>query len=117
MIYRVLPRGEWHKVAPVFAEHDSHLPTNGFIVVGGEHEDEIDMLQCCHQVTHAGPVWIKPTFRGRGLWKGLQEYTCHELKRHDIRSFYQFGTSANESQLKRLGLKPLGWSVWLGEVT
>ncbi len=30
--------------------------------------------------------------------------------------FYQFGTTKNESQLRRLGLDPLGWTVWAKKV-
>ena len=114
MTYEALPVAACSELASVFAEYASMLPTNGFIIVGREH-GRVVMFQCCHQVTHAGPVWIAPELRGQGLWRELQEFTEREMKKREITTYYQFGTIQNESQLRRLGLHPLGWTVWMKE--
>jgi hypothetical protein len=97
------------EVVDIFASFNCHPPTNGFILVGYEGS-EIICFQAFHQVNHAGPVWIKPEHRGKGLWAPLQQEM--EAKLAPGTHFYQFGTRENVTQLRRMGLTALNWTVW-----
>jgi hypothetical protein len=108
--YRFLERSEHGKVASIFARENCAITPTMRIFVG-EDDGEIVSFQCLHQVWHAGPVWVKPELRGRGLWLKMQRQFERTLPSGF--SFYQFGTMKNGSQLRRLGLHPLGWTVWL----
>ena len=111
--YRYLEKEEYVKVVPVFMEAHSEISPTMRIYVG-EENGEIVSFQCLHQVWHAGPVWVKPELRGRGLWTLMQRSFEGTLPAGF--GFYQFGTTENESQLRRLGLRPLGWTVWTKRV-
>jgi hypothetical protein len=113
MTYRFLADGESSKVAHIFSEMGCDIPSVMRIFVG-EENGEIVSFQCLHQVWHAGPVWVKPEMRGKGLWAEMQSIFEKQLPAGF--GFYQFGTAENESQLCRLGLKPLGWTVWAKRV-
>ena len=115
MTYETLPVTECQELTPIFTEYDSVLPKQGFIVVAREGK-RIVAFQCCHPVVHAGPVWITPELRGNGMWQELQEASESELKKRGVEAYYQYGTELNEVQLARLGLKPLGWTVWMKEL-
>ncbi len=113
MTYRFLQKHEYGKVNQVFLEENCEITPTMRIFVGEENGDIVS-FQCLHQVWHAGPVWVKPEMRGKGLWKRMQEKFEGTLPAGF--GFYQFGTPENESQLHRLGLRPLGWTVWTKRV-
>lgn len=110
MTYRFLDPQEFYKVVAMFNEMDCEIPPRMRIFVA-EENGQIASFQCVHLVCHLGPVWVDPDKRGRGLWKKMQEKLESKLPRGF--GFYQFGTDQNESQLKRMGLTPLGWRVWV----
>lgn len=113
MKFRFLDPTEVPKVEGVFRELDCEPPKNGRIWVG-EENGEIVSLQCLHYVPHMGPVWIRPDYRGKGLWAKMQGALEKILPKGF--GFYQFGTAKNISQLRRLGMTPLGWLVWVKRV-
>lgn len=100
-------------LAPIFQEMHCSIPYNGRIWVG-EEDEEVVSFQCIHQIWHAGPVWVRPDKRGQGFWRRMQQALEKTLQAGF--GFYQFGTPKNESQLRRLGLTPLGWTVWIKKV-
>lgn len=114
MTYRFLEPQEFYKVAPAFIETGCEIPPQ-MRIWAGEEDGEIASFQCVHQVCHLGPVWVRPDRRGQGLWAPMQRALERRLGKGF--GFYQFGTEKNESQLKRLGLTPLGWKVWIKKVT
>lgn len=106
---RYLNPSEHHLIAPVFTTYGCEPPTDGRILVT-EDTKGIASLQCIHKVLHAGPVWVRPDQRGKGLWQQMQRQVEADLPPNTY--FYQFGTDSNQKRLHDLGLTPLGWTVW-----
>jgi hypothetical protein len=109
VIFRKLTGEEVQELAPIFASYDCEPPENGFVLAGYEGE-ELVCFQCFHQVNHAGPAWVREDKRGNGLWKQMQDELEALLPIGTY--FYQFGTELNQTQLERLKMTSLGWTVW-----
>jgi len=104
-------------IAPIFAGQSapSRVPVQGFITAGYDISGRLACLQTFHQINHAGPVWIRPDLRGRGIWIPLQRETESHLPSGTV--YHQFGTPDNYTQLARMKLHTDGWTVWYKHLT
>jgi hypothetical protein len=108
--YRILPKAEWPKLKTIFEQYNCRMPIEGEIAVG-EEGGKIVSVQCIHKVVHLGPVWIHPDHRHQHKWGPLQAFAEQNLP-EGFDYYYQFGTTENQSQLTRMNVRPLGWTVW-----
>ncbi len=67
LTYEMLPKEQWEKLIPIFEEQGWYLPHPALAeasVVHDENGNIVGMFQL-QLVSHAGPMWVSPEWRGK----------------------------------------------------
>lgn len=118
MEIRVIKADEWEKIRGVFEQEGGKLPNPHFsTAIVAEDEGEIVGFWCLELVPHAGPLYVSPIYRGKGLHKELMAEMEKKLMNHQRGTgFYVFSdTERTDHICEQAGMKEMGWKVWKRE--
>ena len=114
---RLLRRTEWELLKPIFDEQGGNMPNASAIAAVAMDEKGLAGFWTLQMMWHAGPLWIRPDLRGKGLWRRL--HTCiHRLFiQHAGTGYYSFsGEPRMEHVFTELGYTKLPYTLWKREV-
>lgn len=117
VICRQLPATEWEKLTDIYRAHSDELPpAEQNTAVVAEVDGRIVGLWGLNVVLHAGPLWVAPEWRGRGV--SDQMGAAIEKLAHDLGSkgYLMFPSNQHaERAAARAGLTPVDWKVYRKE--
>jgi hypothetical protein len=110
----------YSELEPIFEEYGGTLPNpdTSYVIVA-EEDGEILAFWVVQAQVHIEPFWVSPAARGRsGLFaKQMIPHILAALKADGAEEFFAFAPDdAIFDYLARLGLEPLPWVVFRGQV-
>jgi RimJ/RimL family protein N-acetyltransferase len=112
--YRQLPEAEWPRLREAYAGLGGEVPSADLkTAVVAEFEGKIIGLTGIDLVVHAGPRWVAPHWRRRGIALEMGRKVDEVLKAGGAEGYLVFPSNpASEGLCQRLGLEKLPWSVY-----
>ena len=117
MIVRLIKPEEWAALEKVFLEEGGQMPDPAASTAAVAFDERglagFWTLQRCW---HAGPLWVRPDLRGKGLWRKLHAAIDALFSRRKGSGYYSFsGEPKVEAIFRDLGYRDLGYTVWAKE--
>ncbi len=113
MIYR-LPKQEWARLEPAYAAQGGplgHEAQNEAIVAdaGGE----IVGMWALNLVPHAGPLWVAPEWRGRGIAQAMGAALDPVAQGLGMPGYFAFPSNMGAVHvMEKLNMEALPWKVY-----
>lgn len=115
---RRIPPEEWHRLREVYESNGMPLPPaerNSGVIA--EVDGQIVGHQGLHTLLHAGPLWVAPEWRGRGVSDGMNFEIERIVREMGASAYFMFPSNAqSENAVRRFGLSKLPWQVFVREV-
>jgi len=116
MEIRLINPEDWQDLAAVFAAEGGRLPDPESTGAIAFDEKGLAGFWAVQLAVHAGPLWIRPDLRGRGLWRKLHAVIDGLFQKRPGSGYYSFsGSRKVEAIFQKLGYKDLGYTVWTKE--
>jgi len=115
MNYRLLPKEEWAKIAPIWAEHGSKPPIDDpyaliSVAVDGERIAGCMGLQT---ILHIEGIWTDPYYSGRVGFRTLRTKLLEALPKEV--DYYAFAPTWQVAQICEYGhMEKKTWAVYKG---
>jgi GNAT superfamily N-acetyltransferase len=114
---RRLPPEEWEKLRSAYASQGAELPPpeqNTAIVA--EADGKIVGLWGINLTVHAGPLWVDPEWRGKGVPDAMSGSLDELIRSFGGRGYLMFPSNKGSEQVAvRMGLRPVNWKIYVKE--
>ena len=114
--YRQISPDEWGRLQEIYRENGAELPEaerNTAIVA--EVAGRVVGMWGINLVIHAGPLWVDPEWRGKGVSDGMSK-ALDALVRPLASGYLMFpSNAASERVARRIGLEEMNWKVFRRE--
>lgn len=115
---RQLPAEEWDRLETIYRQQSDALPEaaqNTAIVA--ECDGRIVGMWGINLVAHAGPLWVDPEWRGKGVSDQMNAALNELLRDAGAKGYLMFPSNeASEKVAVRVGLTLTGWKVYKKEL-
>jgi GNAT superfamily N-acetyltransferase len=115
--FRQLPADEWEKLREVYRGQSDDLPPAGQnTAIVAEVDGQIIGMWGVNLVVHAGPLWVDPAWRGKGISDQMGTQVEELVRKLGASGYLMFPSNAGaEKVATRLGLEQPGWKVYRKE--
>ena len=112
MDYKILPRGQWDKVLPIFQRNGVRLPEVG-IISSAMDGDKVCGFMCLQPILHSEPLWIDPVYRAQVNFRSLHRTLSNHLPAGT--EYFAFAPNEQISRMAEIcGLQEEKCRVWKG---
>jgi len=117
MELRLIRPEEWAQLAPIFEQEGGRLPDPSRATAAVAFDEKgLAGFWTLQQMYHAGPLWIRPDLRGKGLWRKLHAVIDGLFHRQPGTGYYSFaGEPKVEAIFRQLGYTAVPYTLWKKE--
>lgn len=119
MRVRLIRPEEWAQLAPVFDAEGGVLPPpeSGATAAVAFDDQGLAGFWVVQPCWHVGPLWVRPEYRGKGLWRRLSAVVDALFQRQPGTGYYSFSDGPRmDAVFAKLDYQRLGYQVWKREV-
>lgn len=115
MVFRKVEDTDWPQIIEIFKEEGQKAPDKSTMTGAVcEQNGEIIAFRGVEVMIHAGPLWVRKDYRGKGIWRGLSEVINKWFTKGT--GYYVFSSSPKTDAINRkLGLEDLKLKVFKKE--
>ena len=108
----------WRDLEPIFRSEGGRMPeSHNATGVAAYDENGLAGFWVLQMVWHAGPLWIRPDLRGKGLWRRLHAALHILFDKKPGSGYYSFsGDERMDHVFAELGYRNLNYKVWSKEI-
>ncbi|MCE5309637.1 MAG: GNAT family N-acetyltransferase [Acidobacteriales bacterium] len=114
---RHIPPEEWERLRGTYEQQGDTLPRaeqNTAIVA--EVDGKIVGMWGINLLIHAGPLWVDPEWRGKGVPDQMGVALDELVKNAGGKGYLMFPSNKGSEQVAvRMGLKPAAWKIYVKE--